>query len=363
MLFQKLKDIPSGILATKKRSNELSIFLVIFINFSYYICVSPFNVRKTFSEKDNRFQFSVTTWLPQVFICGSITFLSIFCYVGEIRQSFPQNHKNPSEYFNLGAAILGSLLKCFTIKVLWTNKHQIDSLINYLEDIRIPVKSKLSTHQRVMRKKFVSVSFCVVYYFLGLVTFIGTGWHPENFFVWDSTIFSNNLLKSGNFWYQFKPTNITDLNRFQDTDEILITIIAGISYYQRQNIGMFTNLILLVFVGTLWHTVCNFTSLYEIPNIENLKLIHTKYTWPILFSNYKKVKQIFEIGNRIIGGFITCYVAEAVVSYSTSFDDLFVQLTEQTVNFKRIIQAVRLLVLFSNACCVFLMCGDICHKV
>lgn len=147
---------------------QLLRFLSVPINFSFFLCLSPFylKVTTTLGNDMPKVTVSAKSWLPQKITCALLTILDLLWMIQFVRKSFPANPKNPSHHINMVTTLISQLFKCVMLKKLWANKKDFAKIANYILTSRIPV---LQSGWLVKFGNVLIYSLLVMYTILGLM--------------------------------------------------------------------------------------------------------------------------------------------------------------------------------------------------
>lgn len=162
-----LQMFPDAFIPPRK---NISDFLVIFINFSFYFLCCPFRLITVKDEVTLAEYFIVKTWSLQKFLCGIFTVNNILWMVYWIRGCMP-TAKNPAFYVEMFKVVISQLHKFATIKKFWLNKDDFLKITNFLNSDEI--NYRYQTEDKFMRWKIGVILLCIFYTSVALLNWVG----------------------------------------------------------------------------------------------------------------------------------------------------------------------------------------------
>lgn len=112
--------------------HSLTNFLVIYFNFTYFLCLSPFRLKRT----ENGF-YKAEKSVFQTAICAILSCLSIIYLTANSRSklsnTLQQDHTSPLRYFQLLTTICMFFFHILSINKFWFSRHRFLRIINFIQ--------------------------------------------------------------------------------------------------------------------------------------------------------------------------------------------------------------------------------------
>lgn len=357
----------------------------LYFNFAYFLCLSPYRVAfaSTVDQKSLG-KYISKSWWPQKMLCGIFQLLILFWVFEEIRLapgSYP-NFKNPSVYFDGAAAVIGGLVKVFTVTSFWFHFQQdtID-ILNYLLSVMktgaLPVKSRTVS---ILRSKTLIRGICLAEFILclfvasagkGLIVTEANGnqTSDENYF----GIFISRLRKSTRRTFFLAENSQEDFS----SHEVLLVIFGAVGYLQKWLLNGYDLVLMFLMILILWLHVSDFVaelqeSLYSKPS--NVMFVTTKkdlnkdghISWHKFKQHYLSLHQLAAMTNKSIGTRMTVYLMELVVYFSTNIDEIFreasLAMHSQQVTWN-VLRIGSVTIYFLKACIMLYFSASVSHKM
>lgn len=384
-----------------QKRKELTNFLVIYIDFAYFLLLSPFRLIR--NETGN---FTAKSWLPQKICCALFTILSIFWLIRELRLSVPTNakqSKNPSKHFEMLLALLSFLVKGITVKKLWFNQAGLLDIVNWIAKndecdgtpaLPVVVKRKMWITQKSAIRLICSLYTVMVLTNLG----IGRGLHGSSYGTdgdneaWSLEWWWRKMEVAGQYNFFCISSHYSPVGGSGGggIGQMLIAIPSLIGFITRHVLGSYADLFLLMAVLTVWTALKSFSLILEgssedeylmsvfMSKVQVITLSrHPNYKcggflaggreskWVKVENYLKSIKILSKLINQVFGSHVTIFVLEAVVYYATSFDQVFIESHrgDGGRGHQEYGAMIRLVFYFTSACIILLFSADVCHQM
>lgn len=354
---------------------ELTNFLKVSIDVSYFICISPHRLIET-PDFQNLKHFKVKSWLPQKLLCGLFISLDLLWIIWELRKSIPHNDMDPAEYFLFAYFALNGIFLILAWKFLWFSfSKDILPILNSLVNYEATNKNLFNQAQgafipRRNRVYLICVGRVVIALLLGLsgMSLVPLELDQDN---------QDYQLNYGEQWLKqllqtsrivFFIQNGTTVDCFGET---VMTVVSGLSYFHRRLLSFYGPTIIFMVAATLWMPVRNFTksvakqtnSLIEEDDV--LTVVDKKVSTLRLDTiqrHIETLEDLAEVINTSFGSRLGFYFLTIVVYYSTRLDRIFS--TSVDSNLLETLQiCFWFLAYLPNALIFLYMAGDVCHQV
>ncbi|CAL8086588.1 unnamed protein product [Orchesella dallaii] len=354
--------------------NTHSNFLYVYFFFSYYLCLTPFRLKKTISPgKSDRPYFEIHEFLPQKIICGFANLLAMVRYSVELRRYIQDVRRdNPVSFFKLFEGCSGLVFKTIILRCFWTKQKRFLRVVRFLDNEYIVPYNNLK-----MESIPTIACLCTFYLIIGFVRMItGSG------FLLPSSLtlswWGRRLVAEAR--YSFFLSNESHLDQAPSSDEIstldgFLAVITGFTFQCRFIAGYFVDVGILLCVLTLWAPVSGFTGNIkkqisrkeeeigddgEYNNSEStVKRLHVHQNDDeddeIVLKQYKALKQLTQLISEANGANILPFISEAVFGYAIYFEEVLI-----TKDFSH-----RLIFLCFYFCAVSILVfsADVCRKM
>lgn len=322
---------------------ELANLFKIFLDFTYFLCISPFRLEHVSSKSSSVISLESSankyfnkSWLPQKILCLVTTFLGIFWILRDIRSTNPFRYdrriKSPSPfmYFRVAFNILNGIVKLITVKHLWRNSNDILAVANYAAS----VEKKYSWNFHAPRKRLI-IFLSALNMIFALVTCIsGLGLDLSR----NHSKCANSTIEGFFELWVIKLVDTAKYSLFLDSYNLheypwgvtIITVIGAIGYIQRRILAISADYLILITTLTLWVPARSFAVSLTESHRSSWKVCRDKQLSTLGVLNYIQVQDHFDsikiLSNLINSTFshkVTFYLLRIVVYYSTSLDDIF----------------------------------------
>lgn len=263
-------------------------------------------------------------------------------------------------------SLISCLIKSLAIKKFWLNQSDFLAIVNFVhnqnEDFHnISIKSKQMS-SRLSRKSSVCL-ICVFYTAMVLTNLgISRGLEGSTFATTPNSQEGKKLSvmwwvqkmeQAGRYNFFLTERNTTKLGCNIGTGLIAIPALAGFIF--RNVAGSFGDLFLLMGVLTLWTSAKDFNEALK----EKVGKMEAK--WEMVEMNWRRLQMLTKLINKAYGSNVTVFIAEVVVYYAISFNQVFIEGTGSIG--EELSAMIRLVLYFGSACFILLLAADVGHQV
>lgn len=314
----------SGFLTPKKPvCMQLVKFWKLFIDIQYFLLCSPFRV-KIIATGDSSWLAIASTWLPQKFLCGTITLLGFLFHFNKLRNTFPINEKDPTMYLFLSfrISIMVSVLACG--RLYWFNQAKLLAIFNFLfAKHHILPESKTPLVKIIFQNKMGKAFYYVLIF---LTSFMVTlYWAIDN---WSAE-------------FQTGQQTFSLGNNTSESVNILVEVITGLGYVWVYQVAFYQELFTVLIVIIVWLPVKGFAEQLvrnqvgeisrkyvdsDIFHLTATKLsLPARLYWCQVQEQYYAIKELAMMVNCVFGWMKFCFVLESVLYYSARLDEMFLK--------------------------------------
>lgn len=329
MLPKNMIKVPNPSVPNHKGLLRLITFV---LDYSYYLLFCPFRITEVQSvgNQVGNVRFLIKTFTPQKVACAISAVLSLFYTTEEVRRGIPTNQHvhNPASYFDLGLALTKFLIRWTTITCFWRKEKDFLQIISYISKYPNDLTST-SSHVGAHSPWFVSVftKKSVIFGILFINTIIIV-LNAVTALVFDDKI---GVVRSASetvcstldrtkYVLHIQNPSGTGCSITSCTDYVLI-LLGMIGYIQRSSLTCITDVLILSNVATIWMaSYCFAKRLRTKADLETDQL-----DWNTVYQDYNALKDISDMANEIIGQNVFASFLEALLYYSTAFQQTFVR--------------------------------------
>lgn len=146
--------------------NGLVDFVKIPVDFTYFLCLSPFHLKREKWKIDAEQTYKASGFWVQKLVCFLIALPSCLFILQFLRESFPKDSKNPAMHFGMYRDVLTEVLKIIILVKLWLQQNQFTDLVNF-------ANKNFQGFSEFGKKQFGVISLCLLYTVIGLQNWIG----------------------------------------------------------------------------------------------------------------------------------------------------------------------------------------------
>lgn len=112
--------------------HSLTNFLVVYFNFTYLLCLSPFRFKRT----ENGL-YKAEKNIVQTIMCASLSILATVYLIAIVRSKYAdtllQDRTSPVKYFQLLTTIFTFFFLILTIKNFWFSRYSFLHIVNFIQ--------------------------------------------------------------------------------------------------------------------------------------------------------------------------------------------------------------------------------------
>lgn len=353
------------------------IFLKIYFDAAYVFCLCPYRLRR--DKPGSRTTYIRASWWPQKVLCAAFTFSGIPWFFLFFRMFLTTSTtKDASTYFKIVGTLLDTFLKLVTLKQFWMNGSSVVEIVN-----KVAGQEKKRPRNNEIYIKIVT--FALIFVYVGVSVYFWANSAPNPPFKatrhvsiadtdeynppggWSANGWWISMIETGKFNFFIERKNATtnlDEGNFQV--EILLGIFTAVGFLQKQLIGTFTDLFLLVSGLTFHFSVKQFRS--ELPKVASMHADYNQVgstktiqpenlpTWIDIYQQFKSIKRLSRMINQYLGTNVTCFISTAILFFATSLDDI---VTER----QKSIMLIRVIFIYCNYGAILIVAADINHQI
>lgn len=214
-------------------------FIKIYLDFTYFACLSPFRIVSEQDEKTGRITITMRRFWPQLVLTAISTLLVVYwnCRAAYSNVVSYSNFNHPGTYFKIAYEIIEVIEKLHLFKIFWWNKKPIQRILTEIFNNDMNFEAK---HHLQVQKWMVALSL-VPYVIMSLLDFItgNGGYGPSALKIsdWSTSKWWNSVGCMSRKAYLFENTNVTlsgsGSSRNSSFADIMLTLAAALPLLQR----------------------------------------------------------------------------------------------------------------------------------
>lgn len=328
--------------------------LKLYLDILYFLCIVPIRYNLNIETK----VYFRTIFLPQRLLCLvtlTCTCIWMFYY---FRFEYPSNKNSPKEVFMFLEGLVQSILLLNFFKVLWFHHQEIESLLNYVLEIRFSLLS--SRMQQLFFKNFAQI-FILVFRFIFALLSLVTSAFPQSIHISQFNIsdWMMQMLSQSRQALLFYKSDVSDQG-FEKFDAIklwsspdYLVFVFGLisSFYCRINLYI-SEYYMYLMTAVMWSSACSFAEYIRKPECNS---------WTKLNERYKVVHSLSRHVNQALSFMALWWCVGATFYLSLRFNIIFVDISApENINANQFILGVHWLLLDSIFACG---CSETCSRV
>lgn len=360
-----LKTIPC-ISHFHTESHHLAKYWQIYFDFQYYLLCCPFRLKfDDEAPSTTTVAVDLSSWTPHTALCSILCFLHIFWMLHWIRDNFPKNHNNPTEYLALATEICISLVKVSLIKIYWLHRFEIHKIVQFTGYICNFPHQRNFFFSRFGRASFPTL--CLI------LTLASSAWVPLELMrisragqSWWETIvrLGRTVFFFEDLAWDFVPTELSPVAELALVIVTIITQVNNTIYYCSVPLAP------LLPTMILWPLATGMVKEIDTSFVDQQEAFTSHFVikmqsegrigWLQLKKHFQAMKALSSLVNKTFGFTITSFILEVIFYFSMKFDEYFnLKLGGAIV----ILNQIYLLAHLIPTCGALMLCGDISIKV